>query len=97
MVSEPSLTVESLAPVIAMVDPLKWKEVWDSLLPQFHLEVKDDIQQQSHDSAAYYINHWLNPSWREVYEHLYVYKQTSALEKAKPFLPSTSPGWCAIL
>lgn len=93
ILSDPSLTVENLAPVIALVEPTKWEEVWSDLLPKSHLKVGADINQQSCASAKYYINYGFNPSWKKVYGQLYAYNQTSAMQKVKPFLHSILPGW----
>lgn len=90
--SEISLTVDNLAPLMALVALQKWKKVWDDLLPMSHLETSNNIQEQSRSSAAYYINYSINPSWRKVYLTLYKHAQTNALERVKTFLSPTSIG-----
>ena len=94
--SDPSLTAENLAPVMALVDPHKWKVVWSRVLPKFLLELESDIHLPSHTATAYYVKYWLNASWKEVHAYLYEYEQTAALEKVKPFLPSVSSGMIAV-
>lgn len=84
--------MENLAPVMALVEPQKWKEVWGGLLPAPYLDIRGDIHLLSCTTAAYYINNWPNPSWAEVYLQLYECNQTDALEKVIPFLSHTSPG-----
>ena len=94
--SDPSLTAENLAPVMALVEPHQWKVVWSRTLPNFLLELGSDIYLRSQTAAAYYVKYWLNASWTEVHAYLYEYEQTAALEKVKPFLPSIPPGMNAV-
>ena len=90
--SDPRMTVETLSSVMALVKPRKWKEVWDGFLPKSHLQMSQDIHQQSVTSASYYISHAFNPSWVKMYSTLYSNDQTGAMELVKPYLPPTSPG-----
>ena len=81
---------------MALVDPQKWKDVWNGLLPKSYLEVTNDhdIHERSQISASFYINRWLNPSWTEVYVQLYTCNQKSALEKVIKFVRPCAPGNC---
>ena len=83
--------MDNLAPVMALVEPHKWREVlgYNFVLPDSHRKMSkdDDIHQRSLASASYYINHMLDPSWTAIAESLYHHEQTAALEALMPFLP----------
>ena len=78
---------------MVVVEPQQWKQVWNGFLPQSHLESNAGIREQSHASASFYINHWLHPSWTDVYAQLYKCNQKNALEKVIQFIrPEKPPG-----
>ena len=81
-----------MAPIVALVEPQLWKEVWnwgECRLPPFLREVNedDDVSQRSAESASYYINGHPSLSWTDVADALFHYEQTAALEALRPFLP----------
>ena len=96
-ISDPTLTTESVAEVMGLVndwsslDSRIFRNDTDVLVPDSqHREIQQRCSTKREvaiECAFYYVHCHHQPSWTHLASHLYHRREFAAVEKLKPFLP----------
>ena len=66
----------------------RWGFVPDTLLEEIYRKYSNE-DQRLQECADFYVNYYIDPSWRHLCRGLFFMEQMTAARKAKTFIPQT--------